>query len=112
MDKLCRIITKVRKDNNLGYDDITVRWISGHNGVEGNEHADKEAKEAAKGPRSNSARRKLPVYLHTGILPTSTSTIKQAQKSQSKDRWSQLWSLSPRHALASTYQAMLPSSAF
>ncbi|KAH7919153.1 hypothetical protein BV22DRAFT_1023485 [Leucogyrophana mollusca] len=39
---------------------LTVRWISGHDGVEGNERADREAKKAAGGKEQNSRRTLLP----------------------------------------------------
>ncbi|KAF8835395.1 hypothetical protein BDN67DRAFT_913079 [Paxillus ammoniavirescens] len=70
---------------------LTVRWISGHDGVQGNKTADKEAKLAAGSPNNNSPIRRLPIYLRNSVLPSSTSALKQAQKDQSKVRWAHNW---------------------
>ncbi|KAG2133703.1 hypothetical protein DEU56DRAFT_692111, partial [Suillus clintonianus] len=75
----------------------TVRWISGHDGVEGNEAVDKEAKRAAKNKRDNSPRALLPPYLRKGVLPCSISALKQAQKQESFERWERFWRKSPRY---------------
>ncbi|KAG2153439.1 uncharacterized protein EDB93DRAFT_1082282, partial [Suillus bovinus] len=76
---------------------VTVRWISGHDGVEGNELADEEAKRAAVSNTESSPTDTLPPYLHKGVLPCSISALKQAQKKESSDRWKRLWQGSPRH---------------
>jgi ribonuclease HI len=41
--------------------DLTIRWMAGYKGIEGNEEADREAKKAAKGTSSD--RKLLPAYL-------------------------------------------------
>ncbi|KAG2127127.1 hypothetical protein DEU56DRAFT_691148, partial [Suillus clintonianus] len=93
--RLIKILKKNSKDCNF---QVKVHWISGHDGVEGNEKADQEAKEAAEGSEANSATRRLPPYLKKGVLPSSTSALKQAQRKESADRWNRLWTKSPRHA--------------
>ncbi|KAF8835921.1 hypothetical protein BDN67DRAFT_866062, partial [Paxillus ammoniavirescens] len=75
---------------------ITVTWILGHDGVEGKESGDKQAKLAAKNPRNNSPAQRLPLFLCKGILPSSVSALKQAQKDQLKTRWTLTWKQSPR----------------
>ncbi|KAG2037076.1 hypothetical protein BDR03DRAFT_828559, partial [Suillus americanus] len=75
----------------------TVRWISGHDGVAGNELADQEAKRAAESRSESSPRTHLPPYLRKGVLPCSISALKQAQKLESSERWARFWRNSPRH---------------
>ena len=74
-----------------------VRWISDHDGVEGNERADEEAKRAANAQQENSPRRRLPIYLRKGTLPSSISALKQAQRTESLARWARMWETSPRY---------------
>ncbi|KAG2135303.1 hypothetical protein DEU56DRAFT_715103, partial [Suillus clintonianus] len=76
---------------------VTVRWISGHDGVRGNEIADEEAKRAATSRRESSPIRQLPKYLRKGVLPSSISALKQAQKRESSERWARFWKKSPRY---------------
>ncbi|EIW85502.1 hypothetical protein CONPUDRAFT_70292 [Coniophora puteana RWD-64-598 SS2] len=82
--------------------EIELAWIAGHEGVEGNEWADEEAKEAARGGGGGeaSSREELPVALK-GKLPDSISARKQAHAASMKTRWERLWANSPRaHRLA------------
>ncbi|KAH7886533.1 hypothetical protein F5I97DRAFT_1779163, partial [Phlebopus sp. FC_14] len=66
-------------------------WTSGHDGVKGNERADREAKEAAE---NSSNRNELPPYLHSQNLPSSLSALKQAYHKHTKVRWKSMGSLS------------------
>lgn len=50
---------------------LTVKWASGRNGVEGNERADKEVKEAAKG--SSSDKLSLPKFLRADLKHSVTA---------------------------------------
>jgi ribonuclease HI len=72
---------------------VTIRWISSHSEVKGNEAADKLAKEAAQG-RSN-RREELPYPLRS-TLPTSVSAAKQKYQANLNKRWVKTWADSPR----------------
>ncbi|KIJ05651.1 hypothetical protein PAXINDRAFT_60969, partial [Paxillus involutus ATCC 200175] len=87
-------------------------WISGHDGVDGNEKADEEAKEAAKGPDHSSPRRHLPAFLRKGPLPLSISAVKQSQREVTKKRWAQEWAASPRYSHLSKIDPKLLSGSF
>jgi hypothetical protein len=72
---------------------LTIRWISSHSEVKGNEAADKLAKTAARG-RSN-RRDELPHVLWSP-LPISVSAAKQKFQANLNRRWLKLWEDSPR----------------
>lgn len=97
IDHFRSMITKLKKASRDRQFNITVRWISGHDGVEGNELADKEAKRAAEASTESSPRRHLPPYLRKGVLPSSISALRQAQKNESFERWNRFWKKSPRY---------------
>lgn len=73
---------------------ITLRWISAHSGVPGNEAVDEEAKRAVEG--ESSSNELLPRFLRR-TLPASKATIKQAKAEEIKRRWNENWVSSPRH---------------
>ncbi|KAG2142355.1 hypothetical protein DEU56DRAFT_701564, partial [Suillus clintonianus] len=89
-----------------------VRWISGHDGVAGNEAVDEEAKKAARSSAENSPRERLPPYLRKGIMPSSISALKQAQRQESVERWARSWSQSPRFEHASRIDPRTLSGSF
>ena len=85
-------------------------WTPAHEGIEGNEKADEEAKRAAnEGP---SPRWKLPTFLRHNDLPTSISTTRQVLKSGLRKRWKSEWKVSPHHQKFSNIDCLLPSDNF
>ena len=82
-------------------------WVPGHEGVEGNEAADAEAKLATE--EGSSPRRKLPAFLRRKELPTSISAARQHLRNNIKKRWKNEWKVSPRHPLSSNIDCSLPS---
>ena len=64
---------------------LTLAWVKGHNGVDGNARADEEARDAAKG--SSSPEMELPESLHASLLPTSISTLRQHHNQGPQALW-------------------------
>jgi ribonuclease HI len=63
---------------------ITICWTAGHEGIEGNELADIEAKEVAKGRSLDT--KHLPHYLRKPILINPTAA-KAAHNAALKNEW-------------------------
>jgi ribonuclease HI len=72
---------------------LSIRWISSHSEVKGNEAADKLAKAAAQGRSSRMV--DLP-HLLRSPLPVSASAAKQHFHAKLNSLWSQIWLDSPR----------------
>ena len=88
---------------------ITIRWISSHSEVKGNEAADKLAKTAAQG-RSN-RREELPHLLRT-TLPVSISAAKQKFQANLNRRWLKIWDKSARKEKFSRIDPDFPFNKF
>ncbi|KIJ22827.1 hypothetical protein M422DRAFT_276688 [Sphaerobolus stellatus SS14] len=86
---------------------LHLEWVPGHEGVEGNELADVEAKKAAEG-RSSSTHR-LPQILRQP-LPISTAALKSERKKSILPRWRAHWTTSPRYGRLSKIDDKMPSS--
>ena len=89
------ILSKPKKKNRKNQT-LTLCWTAGHEGIEGNEKADKEAKRASEGHTTEKSI--LPRYLRR-TLTLNPSAIKQKQKSDLK-RWQNYWKISTRGPLS------------
>ena len=67
-------------------------WVPGHEGIDGNEKADEEAKQAVE--QGSSPHRQLPAFLCRKGLPISVSATRQVLKSDIKKRWKAEWKVS------------------
>ena len=85
-------------------------WTPGHEGIAGNEIADKEAKKAAQGHSSDADA--LPAFLRGKPLPVSISATRQFLKKKIKARWLADWRSSPRFPRMSTIDCSLPTADF
>jgi hypothetical protein len=94
--------------NDVGCD-LTIRWISSHSQVKGNEDVDTMAKIAAEGRSSTLAN--LP-HIFRNPLPTSASAIKQDYNAKLKERWAEMWNSSPRKPRIAQFGGTFPFSKF
>jgi len=85
-------------------------WTPGHEGIDGNERADEEAKRAAKGEPS--ATKDLPSFLRRKPLPISISATRQLLKKEMKQQWQDEWKTSPRYTRMKQIDGSLPSDDF
>ncbi len=88
---------------------LTIRWTAGHEGLEGNELADKEAKEVAKGHTSETEL--LPSYLRKPLL-INPSAIKAAHNAKLKKEWQDSWKESERGIALARIDESAPSGRF
>jgi ribonuclease HI len=81
--------------HHLNKHDLMLCWISEHSGIEGNEKADVEARQASTGPEHNSADHLLPDPLNKGLLSLSIPASLQFQQETTKAQWTTKLSKSP-----------------
>ena len=67
---------------------LILRWVAGHEGIEGNEAADSEAKKAANG--LSSSKPLLPAYLRR-TLPMNPAAIRQHHNEKLTRTWTSEW---------------------
>ena len=89
---------------------LEIGWVRGHNGTEGNEKVDGEAKEATKGCTSTACN--LPSFLTDETLPLSSSATKQASDTLLHGMWRSEWATSPRFSKLSRIDPSMPSNGF
>lgn len=80
-----QIYQKAKKLAQQGHD-ISVRWVPGHSGVEGNERADKAAKEAAVGERVGTAQWSSLTYVKRQIVDEKKLQVNMWHEQKTKER--------------------------
>ena len=103
------LLLALRQAANGSGSKLSIKWISSHSKVTGNEEADKMAKEAAAG--RSSAMASLPHILRSP-LPISASALKQEFNSNLKAKWGAKWDGSPRKPRVAQFGGSFPYSAF
>ena len=98
---------KIKSKNNKAT--LIIRWTAAHEGLEGNELADREAKEAASGRTSDT--KQIPRYLRKPI-PANPSAVKKAHNEELKNEWKETWRSSERGKAVARIDESTPSSKF
>jgi len=107
IDRLLGAIERLeRRHPNI---DLTLRWVPGHKGVDGNELADVEAKKAARG--DSSPVEDLPGWLREK-LPASLSKVRQTQNERLARLAEAEWKESPRAARMDRIDPTMPSKKY
>jgi hypothetical protein len=88
---------------------LTIRWTAGHEGIEGNELVDREAKKATEGHSSD--KKQLPAYLRKPI-PINPVAAKRAYHNELKREWTEGWRKSQRGKKMTQIDKTTPSNKF
>ena len=88
---------------------VKLRWIAAHSNVTGNERADREAREVAKGRSSPCT--SLPKLLKSQ-LPLNADLVKENFKARLMDNWKANWAASPHKAKMDTLDTNFPFDKF
>ena len=89
---------------------ICISWVSGHDGVLGNERADAEARKVVE--VGSSREEDLPDVLCSQALPCSLAAAGAAFKEDLLKHWRNIWAASPRHKRIDKIDPKLPSYSF
>lgn len=104
-----QMANQVQKRRRKGNYKLTLRWTAGHEGIEGNEDVDREAKRAARGKSSD--KKTLPFYLRKCLL-INPAAVKQAHHKDQMKTWKEGWKASYRGKHATSLDESTPSKRF
>jgi ribonuclease HI len=107
--EIIRTANQIQKRRRKSQYSLTLRWTAGHEGIKGNEAADKEAKAVAEGRSSD--KKFLPSYLRKALL-MNPSAIKRAYQDKLKKEWKDAWMKSARGQKATWLDDSTPSRKF
>jgi ribonuclease HI len=107
--EVLRVAEQTRKRRSKNKYKLVFRWTAGHEGIEGNEEADKEAKRAAEG--TDSEGKALPAYLRK-LLPINPAAVKRTRHDALKKEWTESWRKSPRGRRMGRITEETPSKKF
>jgi ribonuclease HI len=86
--EIIKTASKIQRQRSRRRYVLTIRWTAGHEGIEGNEAADTEAKRAVEGLSLD--KRQLPQYLRKH-LPINPVAAKRVHYNKLKNRWKAQW---------------------
>ena len=107
--EIIRIANQIQKRRSKAKYSLTIRWAAGHEGIQGNESADEEAKKAARG--SSSDKPLLPHYLRKFLL-INPAAVKRAHQDKLKNIWTKSWRISERGKRIVKIDPSAPSKKF
>ena len=110
LDMVHELCDDWKKRDRWHHTHIKISWVSGHDGVAGNEWADTEAKKAVE--KGSSPGAMLPVETQGDKLPTSLTAAGATFKDALCVQWRTLWAGSPPQRKMAKIDAKLPSPAF
>ena len=96
--------------NGPGQRQLGIHWVSGHDGVHGNECADEEARRAVS--IGSSPESELPETLQGHTLLCSLAALCSKFKESLKLRWRAMWAKSPQKGRMDRINDKLPSHSF
>jgi ribonuclease HI/exonuclease III len=107
--EIIKLGNRLQKERKRSAFTMTIRWVAGHEGIEGNELADHAAKEAARGAHTD--KHLLPSYLRKRI-PINPSALKQDIKVRLSNEWKKDWRSSVRGKAMAKLDGTTPSAKF
>ena len=104
--EIIRIANMLSKQNTRNAYKLTLHWTAGHEGLEGNELADKEAKRAAEGLTTDKPL--LPPYLRKPLL-INPAAVKRLHNDILMSKWTKTWRESDRGRRYTRLEESTPS---
>jgi len=107
--EILQVANRTQKRRRKGRYKLTIRWTAGHEGIKGNEDADREAKRAAEGLTPD--KWALPPYLRKPLL-INPAAAKRDHHEGLKKIWKKEWTATARGQKAARIDGTTPSKKF